>query len=55
MIFIPRIGIIYNLGIFIRGIGDFLKSGDLYPRGLGIFENMGIFIPGIFGDGDFFV
>ena len=30
--------------------GDFLNSGDLYPRGWEIFENLRIFIPGI---GDF--
>ena len=57
------LGISHNLGIFIPGIEDFLRSGDLgfLSRGLGIFQNLGIFILGIedflkFGDfypGDF--
>ena len=38
------------MGIFIPGIGDFFKSGDFYPRGLGIFKIWGYLSPGI---GDF--
>ena len=51
--------LVWRLGIFISGIGDFAKSGDLYLRGLGMLYwdiypgdrvfvlNVGIYIPGI--------
>ena len=40
------LGIFQNLGIFIPGIGNFLKSGDFYPRGFGIFmPDIGDFYP----------
>ena len=46
-----------NLGIFIPGIGDFLKSGDFYPGDRGFFEILGFLSPGIgdcFKSGDFY-
>ena len=50
------LGIFGNLGIFIPGIGDFSKSGDLYPPGLGVIENLGFFVPRDFlGMGIFFL
>lgn len=39
--------IFQNLGIFISGIGHFIKSEDYRSRGLQIFQNVGIFMPGI--------
>ena len=37
------LGIFSNLGIFIPGIGDFLKSCDFYPRDWGYFQTWGFF------------
>ena len=34
-------------GIFLPGIGDFLKPRNFYPRGSEISENLGIFVPEI--------